>query len=94
MVELDDEVYERLKRDADDNRQVMKIICIGVLLILLAIGYIVYGSKLVDISLKQREAEVQQELARLEAQNEVQVREIEQGDLTFDEYIKWLAAKK
>lgn len=93
MITIEESEYKQLKKDADDNRQVVKIAVIIGLLLALVLMYLAFGSKLIDISIKQHQATVDQEIARSEALNDVQVREIEQGDLTFDEYIQWLEAK-
>lgn len=93
MITIEESEYKQLKKDADDNRQVVKIAVFVVLLLTLVLIYLAFGSKLIDISIKQHQATVDQEIARAEALNDVQVREIEQGDLTFDEYIQWLEAK-
>lgn len=83
MVELPDEEYARLQKDADDNRTVKIIARMFLLLILFVIFLSSFGCH--ALRLYQD---------RTKAQNDVIVRQIEQGDLTLDEYIRWLEAKE
>lgn len=83
MVEIPDNEYTRLKKDADDNRTMKTIARLFFLFIPLVIFLSSFGCH--ALRLYQD---------RTKAQNDVVVRQIEQGDLTMDEYIQWLKAKE
>ena len=90
MIEVEDNIYEKLKKDANDNRAVLRIartICIFLFIVILLF---VYGTRLIDISLEKYRASVKQEIAIEEAHNNVRIREIESSGMTTEEYLKWL----
>ena len=90
MVEVEDNIYEKLKKDANDNRAILRIartICIFLFIVILLF---IYGTRLIDISLEKYRAAVKQEIAIEEANNNVRIREIESSGMTTEEYLKWL----
>lgn len=90
MIEIEDDAYEKLKKDANDNKAVLRLartVCIFLFAIVLLF---VYGTKFIDISIEKYRASVNQEIAIEEAHSNVQIREIESTGLTTEEYLKWL----
>ena len=89
MVQLEDEMYAKLKKDADDNRSlkhiVWSVIAAGFCLTLL----VTYGFDLLKLDIQRRQSEQQCQIAITQAETAVKTREIEQGDLKFEDYILW-----
>lgn len=94
MVQMEDEVYEKLKKNADDNLQVKKIIRIIVSVIVLLVLYFGVISKIIDVQIKKYDAQIQQEVAVIQAETNVKVREIESSGMSMNDYIRWLAIQK
>lgn len=92
-MEINEKEYRQLKKDADDNRQLVKIVFMVVIGILLIIGYFGYGRKVINLNIQKQEAELQNEIALSKAKTNVSIKEIEQKDITFEEYIKWLETR-
>ncbi len=92
-MELSEKEYRRLKKDADDNRQIVKIVTIVSIVILLLTGYFAYGRKAIDLQLQHQEADLQNEIALSKASTNVSIKEIEQKGMTLDEYLKWLEVR-
>lgn len=93
MVEVEETVYEKLLKDANDNRAVLRIArIIAVSIVCLAFLFI-FVSKYVDISLETYRAEVRNSVAIMDAKTTVQIREIESEGMTTEQYLKWLAVK-
>lgn len=92
MVTIDEKEYNRLKKDADDNRQITKLVIIVLSIILAIICYLGFGNRFVDISIEKYRASTLQEIAISNAENQVRIREIERGNLSFEDYIRWLEA--
>lgn len=82
MIEISEAEYKSLKKNADDNRQIRNIVLI--VLIFLSLGFITafWINPL-----------IQNELEKSRAETNKQVRLIEQGDLTDEEYFKWLEVR-
>jgi len=81
MVELPEEKYKKLVKDADDNKAIVSIIRWFILVAFFAFAMGVYGCHAIDMQ-KQRER----------AHISVEVREIEKAGLDYDQYIEWLKA--
>lgn len=81
-MEISEDVYEKLKRDADDNKAVRSVARWIVLLIFIVIFMGFYGCHAIDMQ-KQRE----------QAQVNAEVRAIESQGMDQEEYIEWLKAK-
>lgn len=94
MVQMEDEVYEKLKKNADDNLQVKKIIRFIVSIIVLLVLYFGVISKIIDVQIKKYDAQIQQEVAVIQAETNVKVREIESSGMSMNDYIRWLAIQK
>ena len=56
MVQMEDEVYEKLKKNADDNLQVKKIIRLIISVIVLLVLYFGVISKIIDVQIKRYDA--------------------------------------
>ena len=89
MVQLDEELYNKLKKDADDNRQIRSIFRWVVGLIIFLVLYVTVGQYLLNIQVQKAQAAADREIAILQAQNNVRIREIESEGLTTEEYLKW-----
>ena len=94
MVQMEDEVYEKLKKNADDNLQVKKIIRLIISVIVLLVLYFGVISKIIDVQIKKYDAQIQQEVAVIQAETNVKVREIESSGMSMDDYIRWLDIQK
>lgn len=89
MIQLDNETYEKLKKDADDNRQIRSIVQWVIGLIIFAILYFTAGQHFINIQIQKSQAAAERELAVLQAQTAVRVREIESEGMTVEEYLNW-----
>lgn len=90
MVEIEDEVYTQLQKDANDNKSVLRLAKIVFMFIFSIVVLIAYGTKLIDISLESYKASVERQIAIEEAHTNVAIREIESAGMTTEEYLKWL----
>lgn len=82
MVELPEEKYKKLVKDADDNRAIVSVLRWSVLIIFFIFAMATYGCHAIDLQ-KQRD----------NAYVSVEVRNIESDGLNFEQYIEWLDAK-
>lgn len=89
MVQLDEELYNKIKKDADDNRQIRSIIRWIIGLIIFLVLYFTAGQHLLNIQVQKAQAAADREMAILQAQINVRIREIESEGLTTEEYLKW-----
>ena len=89
MVQLDEELYNKIKKDADDNRQIRSIIQWIIGLIIFLVLYFTAGQHLLNIQIQKAQAGADREIAVLKAQNTVRIREIESEGLTTEEYLQW-----
>jgi len=89
MVQLDEDFYNKIKKDADDNRQIVSIFRWVVGVIIFLILYVTVGQRLLTIQVQKAQAAADREIAVLQAQNAVRIREIESEGLTMEEYLKW-----
>ena len=94
MVQIEDEIYAKLKKDADDNRQIVHIIRAVAVVIIFCILFFSWGIKLIDLDIQRRTAELQTQIALSQAETNKRVMAIEGEGLTIDEYVKWLNARK
>ena len=90
MVQLDDEQYQKLVKDADDNRQMVRIARYILITILAIILYFTYISPLLQIHVSMVRERAEQSLALSEANNNVRIMQIESEGLTTEEYFTWL----
>ena len=82
-VELPDGQYEKLRKDADDNRSVRSLVRLVIFSLILALFMVAYGCHALDMK-KQID----------QAYTNVQVREIESDGMDDEEYMDWLEARK
>ena len=94
LVQLEDADYQRLKSDADDNRQFMSLIRMVILFIVFSFFFFCWGKPLIDLDIQRRQLEQQQQMNIVEAENNVRIREIESEGMDFDDYIHWLYARE
>lgn len=98
MIQIDDADFAKLKKDADDNNQVKNICRIFirglVAITLLLFVYYGWGQDFLQLDIQRRTAEISRELAVLEAENEVKIREIESAGMEMEDYLKWLEIKE
>lgn len=78
MVQLEDNIYLKLKKDADDNNSVRRIVRYVLIALAMIVLYMTIGMPLIDIQLR-----------KFEAQSNVEIRRIESYGLTTEEYLKW-----
>lgn len=88
MIQLEDEQYQKLVKDADDNRQIVKIARSCLAVILFAFIYFTCLLPLIKISIDQNRATMEQRIAIINAEN-IQ-REIESSGLSTEDYFRWL----
>lgn len=88
MIQLEDEQYQKLVKDADDNRQIVKIARSCLAVILFALIYFTCLLPLIKIGIDQNRANMEQRIAVINAGN-IQ-REIESSGLSTEDYFRWL----
>lgn len=93
MIEINEEDYKKLIKDANDNRSIIKGLIIIIIGIVLIISTVNFSGKLASIIFQQYEANVQMQIALDEAENDVRIRKIESEGLTTEEYLKWLEVR-
>lgn len=94
MVQINDEVYAKLKKDADDNNQVVKIFRMIIIVLFILIFWFSFGVHWCDVQLEQTADFIQTEQAISKARANVKIREIESEGLTFEEYLAWLKVQE
>jgi uncharacterized membrane protein len=93
MVELSEAAYKRLKKDADDNRQVMKIVAIVTILFVIIFLYVIVGKPALKLMLQKSENDTRNEIVLEKARRNVEAMKIEKGDMTMEEYLRWLECR-
>ncbi len=94
MIELDENVYAKLKKDADDNRQVISIVRWIAFIIVFLFIFFSWGKRMLDLDIQRRQMELQCQMAIIKAENNAEVRKIESKGMDFDDYISWLNARE
>lgn len=94
MVQLEDEVYTKLKKDADDNRQLVTIARWVVIAIVFLSIFFFWGKQILDMDIRRRQTELECQMAIIKAENNVEVRKIESEGMDLDDYILWLNARE
>ena len=94
MVEISEAEFKQLKKDADDNNQLKSIIRFIVLVITAAILYITLILPFINDYIYKQEEYSKHQIAIDNARTSVEIREIEKGSMSMDEYIKWLSVRK
>lgn len=94
MVQIEDEIYTKLKKDADDNRQIVRIARIVAAVIIFCILFMSWGTRLIDLDIQRRTAEMQTQIALNQADTNRQIMAIESEGLTKEEYFRWLEVRQ
>lgn len=94
MVQIEDEIYTKLKKDADDNRQIVRIVQIIAVLIIFCVLFFSWGVRLIDLDIQRRTAEMQAQIALAQADTNRQIIDIESEGLTKEEYFRWLEVRQ
>lgn len=94
MVQIEDDVYTKMLKDADDNKALIHITrCICATIIGLIIFFFV-GLPWVSIQLDNYKNDILLNNSVKQAEINVQIREIESKGLTTQEYLDWLKIKQ
>jgi hypothetical protein len=93
MVQIEDDVYAKLKKDADDNRQIRNIARMVVVAIIFCVLFFIWVVPLINLDIQRRSAEMQTQIAITQAETNKRVMEIEKSDLSNAEYFKWLEVR-
>ena len=88
MIQLEDEQYQKLVKDADDNKQLVKITRSIIAAIIFLIVYFSYLLPMINIHIDQNRANMEQQINIINAAN-IQ-REIESSGLSTEDYFRWL----
>ena len=94
MVQIEDEIYTKLKKDADDNRQIVRIARLVLAVIIFCILFMSWGTRLIDLDIQRRTAEMQTQIALNQADTNRQIMAIESEGLTKEEYFRWLEVRQ
>lgn len=89
MVQLEDENYQKLKKDADDNLAVRSVVRWIAIIIIFCVLYFTSGVKLVNSFIGKMQTSIECDIAIMQAENAAYVRRVEQGDLSMEEYLDW-----
>ena len=93
MVQIEDDIYTKLKKDADDNKQIIRIIRIAILFLMFVILYFTVGIDFIKLGIQQQAYQVEYQHALDSAKTNVDVLNIERDNMSMDDYIKWLNAR-
>jgi hypothetical protein len=77
MIQISDEIYNKLKKDADDNNAIKTIAKWVIGLIIFAILYFTVGNQFLNIQLSRLQSTFDREAAIAYANTTKEVREIE-----------------
>lgn len=88
MIQLDDEKYQKLVKDADDNRQIVKIAWSVLATIIFLLIYFTCLLPIINIGIDQTRANMKQQIDIINAAN-IQ-REIKSSGLSTEDYFRWL----
>lgn len=89
MIQISDEDYAKLKKDADDNSSIKVIVRWVVALIVVLLLYFGVATRFIDLEIKKQEAAIQCDIATMQAQNAVYIRQIQSEGMSMDDYLKW-----
>lgn len=94
MLQIDEHDYEKLRKDADDNRQIVRMtrLIVGAVcgMIIFLILFFSWGVKLIDLDVQKKAADIQTQASLAQAEVNKKVMIIESEGMTIDEYLKWL----
>ena len=94
MVELNDEVYAKLTKDANDNKQLVRIARIVAIVVVFLLFFFTWGKGMIDLDIQRRQIDLECQEAITRAENNVQVREIESSGMEIKDYLKWLEIRE
>ncbi len=94
MVHIEEQDFNKMKKDADDNRQIIRIVRYAAFLIVFLFIFFSWGYRLLDLDIQRRQSELQCQMAIEQAKNNVEIKEIESYGMSFDDYIRWLNARE
>lgn len=93
MVQIEDVVYSKLKKDADDNRQLINLAKIVCLTIIVSILIVTSLSRFLDLLYEKNLANLERQIALEQAETNKKIFEIESSGLTKEEYFEWLEVR-
>lgn len=93
MVEIDEDILIKLKKDADDNKQIVRIVRMIIAAVFVLIFYFSFGLNWMNLQLEKQRSEIQNQIAITQAHNNVMVKQIESEGLSIEEYFKWLEVR-
>ena len=94
MVELNDEVYAKLTKDANDNKQLVRIARIAAIVVIFLLFFFTWGKSMIDLDIQRRRIDLECQEAIIRAENNVKVREIESSGMKIEDYLKWLEIRE
>ena len=94
MVELNDEVYAKLTKDANDNKQLVRIARIVAIVVIFLLFFFTWGKSMIDLDIQRRRIDLECQEAIVKAENNVRVREIESSGMKIEDYLKWLEIRE
>lgn len=89
MVEISESEYNKLRKDADDNKQLKHIVLIIAITLIVIILFFTIGAPFISRFNQRQDAIVQNELRIEQAYNNVEIFKIEKGNMSIDDYVKW-----
>ena len=92
-VEIDRDELIKLRKDANDNRQVVGIIRIIAISIILLIVYFTWITDLCNVVTKKLEADVYANATIEQAYANYRARIIESEGLSHEEYFEWVSVR-
>ena len=97
LVNLTENEFASLKKSADDNHMIvsfLKFVVVFIFITIIGFGPATrYLNGLADLRIEYQRAEQNRDLAILAAKNDIYVREIEQDNLSFDQYLQLIEAQ-
>ena len=94
MVELNDEVYAKLTKDANDNKQLVRIARIAAIVVIFLLFFFTWGKSMIDLDIQRRRIDLECQEAIVRAENNVRVRDIESSGMKIEDYLKWLEIRE
>ena len=94
MVELNDEVYAKLTKDANDNKQLVRIARIAAIVVIFLLFFFTWGKSMIDLDIQRRRIDLECHEAIVRAENNVRVRDIESSGMKIEDYLKWLEIRE
>lgn len=89
MVQINDAEYQKLKKDADDNRSILFIVKCIAGLVLTMLLYFTVGQPIINSWINSYQESIRCDIETMKARNSVLIREIQSKGLTTEEYLEW-----